>query len=188
MDVKTARPKIRYYGIPFTNDNPGSWINRGTPFARYDTSEIFDMWDCNSSHEIIHTLVNVKNSFFAEGVAQCFQYEGNMNYKEQNANLNMSYQVKSTGTTNFMNHLAKYIANSPDNYYIPASFVYYNVEVLNNDAQFATFLKSLSFDHSVQSIQNKYKKATGREMVSVVAEWENWLTTIDENSDIYIEW
>lgn len=188
INAKPARGKIRYYAIDYTNDNSNSWFNTTVPFARYDTSEVFDLWDCNSSHELIHTLVHVNNQFFNEGIAQCFQYEGNMSHKDQNVNINMSNKVKQYGTSNFMSLLESSITRAPQDYYVPASFIYYNVEVLNNDAQFASFLKSLSYSDSLFDIQKKYQTATNKSMSSVVAEWENWLKSIDASSNVYIKW
>ena len=188
MNPTLKYSKIKYYGIDYTSDNANTWFNISVPFSMNDTSEVYDLWDCNSSHELIHLLVSVENQFFNEGIAQCFQYEGNVSYKEQNVNLNMSYQLMNNGITDFMNVLSNSIQTPPANYYTPASFIYYNVEVLNNDAEFATFLKSLSYSDNLTSIQNKYQVATNKNMSSVVAEWENWLNTINSSSNIYIQW
>jgi hypothetical protein len=186
MNPKLKRDKIDYYGVDYTSDNPNSWFNITVPFSTNYTSEVYDLWDCNSSHEIIHLLVSIDNQFFNEGIAQCFQNEGNINYKEQNVNLNMSNQMITYGTTNFMSDLSKSIQTPPTNYYCPASFIYYNTEVLNNDEEFAKFLNSLSFNDNIASIQNKYQAATNRSMSSVVTEWENWLMTINAGSNIYL--
>ena len=188
MNPTLKYSKIKYYGIDYTSGSANSWFNVSVPFSMNNTSEVYDLWDCNSSHELVHLLVSVENQFFNEGIAQCFQYEGNMSYKEQNVNLNMSYQLMNNGTTDFMNVLSNSIQTPPSNYYTPASFIYYNVEVLNNDAEFAAFLKSLSYSDNLTSIQNKYQAATNKNMSSVVAEWENWLNTINSSSNIYIQW
>lgn len=64
----------------------------------------------------------------------------------------------NNGATDFMNILSNSIQTPPSNYYTPASFIYYNVEVLNNDAEFAAFLKSLSYCDNLTSIKISTKR------------------------------
>ena len=158
------------------------------PFMYYDTSEVFDLWDCNSSHEIIHTFVAINNCFFNEGLAKCYQKEGNINMKEENSTFYIKYLMETEGSSGFYDLLSESIYTPPEIYEIPSSFMYYNLEVLNEKTKFTNFLKCLSYYDSVSTIKTKYKNTMGKDMDKVVSDWENWALTINSGSDIYTSW
>ncbi|MEW9698470.1 glycogen-binding domain-containing protein [Paenibacillus sp. SI8] len=184
---KPERAKIRYYGMDYTSTMENSGFNLLVPFAKYATSEVYDMSDVSSSHELIHTLIPVSNSFFNEGMAQCFQIEGNKTYVEQNVSLNAKQYLLQDGSTNLLKLMDKPIRNS-DEYHKAGSFVFFHMNNLKTRDAFTTFLKSLRYEDNVETIKLKYKDELGVSLETAITQWENWLKTIDANSDVYVKW
>lgn len=181
--LEENQQKIKYFGVKYRISNYSNIFSG--PFAR--GMEIYDSWDCASSHEIIHTLVYIKNIAFNEGIAQCFQKEGNANMKEQNVNLFAKNYIKYKGNSDLESILTKNITGNGEAYKIVASFIYYNILVINDSEKFNNFLNSLNFEENISDIQNKYKKETGKNLTEEIENWEKWLLTIDKDSDIYVK-
>ncbi|MCX7920866.1 MAG: stalk domain-containing protein [Clostridia bacterium] len=162
FDAKINKPKIHYYAMKYNSDE--------FPYAIYETSEIYDLLDCSSSHEVIHDLVYIKNSAFTEGMAQCFQKEGNSTYKEQNVSLASKYILTKNGNIDLLSTIQKYTASRPDSdtYREMGSYNYYNIFILNKPSEFAKFLKSLEFTDSIDDIKSKYRKAMGKELENTI--------------------
>lgn len=176
--------KIRYYGVKYQNRDFNNCFS--VPSASY-YSQIFDGWDCASSHEIIHTLVSIKNNALNEGMAQCFQKEGNETMKEQNINLFAKDYIKKNGSSYLENLLTKNIGGNGDAYKIVASFIYFNVIVMKNTEKFDTFLTSLEYSDKLDDIKSKYKNRTANDLGITINLWEKWLDEINKNSDIYVK-
>jgi len=193
LSPKMMKPKIRYYTPEFVSI-PVSL------FAKYDTSEIFDSWDCSSSHEMIHTLINISNHPLNEGQAQCFQKEGNLIYKEQNVNLVSQKYMKQVveGTVKAKTSIYSLISDQNmfynnkkiygNSYHLVGSFIFYNWYVLDDAARFSKFLLSLNTNDNGDAMTNKYTQYTGRDFSEVETQWADWLLTINSNSDIYVGW
>lgn len=185
-------PKIRYYTPDFDS--------KTRIFSLSASSEIIDQLDCASSHELIHVLVHLNNYMFNEGLAQCFQKEGNLNYKNQNVNLVSKTFFENINRKNLTNIYSIIDLVSDTNafftqmkkhdnaYQLVASFVYYNWFVIKNDTNFARFLLSMDTNYNKTMITNLYKKYTGKDFIKTVDAWTNWLSSINTNSDIYIKW
>ena len=86
------------------------------------------------------------------------------------------------------NVLGSSINNTPSNYYIPASFIFYNVKILNKKTAFANFIKGLSYTDTVSSVSSKYKNAMGTSLSKAVENWEKWVLSVDKGSNIYMNW
>jgi hypothetical protein len=193
LSPKLKKPKIRYYTPQFVSFP----INL---FTIYETSEIFDSWDCASSHEIIHTLVHIKNYPLNEGLAQCFQKEGNLIYKEQNVNLVSQKYIKEVlqgkaktkiSIYELISDQKKFLtinATLRNSYHMVGSFIFYNWYVLNDADKFSKFLLNLKTNDNGTTITNKYTLYTGKNFISVETQWTNWLMTINLKSSIYIQW
>lgn len=180
--IKTESEKIKYYGVKYKIYDYDNIFS--VPFAR--NNEVFDSWDCSSSHEIIHTLVFIKNNSFNEGIAQCFQKEGNATMKEQNVNLFAKSYIKYKGNSDLESILTKNITGNGEAYRIVASFIYYNILVNNDSEKFNNFLNSLNFERNIIDIQDKYEKETGKNLTEEITNWEKWLLTINKDSDVYV--
>lgn len=177
-NLSPVHQKIRYYIVDY--DASFSY------FALYHESSCWDRDNVKSSHEMIHCIINIENSGFNEGVAQSFQKEGNYNYKEQNVNLS-ARNIQSNRGNLSLDNLIENWATQWDNYMLMGSFVFYNFFVDNEVSnQFSNFLFDIRYDDDLTTIKNKYYSITNKNFDTVVSEWNDWLSTIDENSDIYV--
>ncbi|NPV39397.1 hypothetical protein BREVNS_1663 [Brevinematales bacterium NS] len=182
------KPKIRYYAISFTGNS------RSALWAFPWRGEIFDSWDCASSHEIIHMLVIISNWVFNEGVAQCFQKEGNYDYREQNVNFVARQYLEgcgiSPGGCNVVSLLMRrHESPTIGNYYhIAASFIYYHWFILGEKEKMARFLRSLEYTDTASAIDEKYRAVFGRTFSEGERAWAEWLLSSEMFSQPYVDW
>lgn len=175
--------KIIYLGLKY--ENP-TYPNAFSVPQAFDNC-VIDSGDCASSHEIIHTLVSIKNAAINEGIAQCFQREGNEIMKVQNVNLFAKEYIEKNEKSNLESIITKNIRGNGEAYKLMGSFIYFEMVNSKHSESFNNFLNSLEFKDNLDTIQNKYKTAMESDFVTDVLEWEKWLLTIDKGSDIYVK-
>ncbi len=170
--------KIRYYGGIF----PGT-------YAEARSATIVDYGDRVNSHEMIHALLYRYPHFgpFAEGIAQCFQEEGNrFPLTEQNCSLAAKQKVKEQGKK-LWDVLSNFSANS--DYHLAGSFIYFHLFVEKDTTEsFVRFLKELKPDLDFNTVRELYKRRLGKDMQYYVNKWEQWVKSIDETSDVFVNW
>ncbi|MBW7474606.1 glycogen-binding domain-containing protein [Paenibacillus oenotherae] len=185
--LATVMPKIRYYAADYTNNLQDSILNYPVPFARYSTSEIYDLWNVSSTHELVHLLVSVPNTFFNEGAAQALQLEGNKTYREQNVNLVAKALFAASDEYDVNTLMTQFITTSEE-YSLAGSFIYYHLYVMKKPDQLRAFLMSLKGGEQQSQLAIKYKKHVGKELQATITAWKSWLEQITEQDDIYVKW
>ncbi|MCX7771794.1 MAG: hypothetical protein N2376_01605, partial [Clostridia bacterium] len=67
-------------------------------------------------------------------------------------------------------------------------FVYYNIFVMNKTTDFAKFLAALKSTDNLDQIKKHYKAFMGLELEVSIQNWKDWLLTITQDSNIYVNW
>lgn len=169
--------KIRYYGGIF----PGMYSEAGS-------ATIVDQGDHPNSHEIIHVLLYRHPHFgpFAEGIAQCFQVEGNrLPLTEPNCSLAAKQKVEQG------KKLWDVLSNFPGNsdYHLAGSFIYFHLFVEKDTTDsFIRFLKELKPDLDFNAVRELYQRQVGKDMQYYVNVWEQWVKSIDARSNVFVDW
>ncbi len=169
--------KIRYYSKLF-----------GGMYSLPASAEVVDDIDIINAHEIIHLFLHDMARYppLAEGYAQCFQEYGNRKpLREANVNLAAKEKIRNQDLLDVMEHWQE-----KADYHLAGSFVYYHLfvdRVLTLD--FIELSKKLTSDQvSYADFKGLYRDSMKRDIEKTVGDWKTWLSGIDENSNVYVNW